>query len=123
MALPIRSRPSQRTAPSLPRTSPRPSISPWESTTWKPSTGKADHSIYFPKGDPFMTCFSGGFLPILHRGPRLGTLTRRDFLQAAATTLFAAGATGHAAEEKTMPIIDPHVHVWKNDPKYPWPNE
>jgi predicted TIM-barrel fold metal-dependent hydrolase len=22
-----------------------------------------------------------------------------------------------------MRIIDPHVHVWKNDPKYPWPKE
>jgi predicted TIM-barrel fold metal-dependent hydrolase len=51
-------------------------------------------------------------------------LSRRDFLQASATTLFAAGATGHAvAEEKTMRIIDPHVHVWKNDTKYPWPKE
>jgi L-fuconolactonase len=51
-------------------------------------------------------------------------LSRRDFLQASATTLFAASVTGHAvAEEKTMRIIDPHVHVWKNDPKYPWPKE
>ncbi len=22
-----------------------------------------------------------------------------------------------------FPIIDPHVHVWKNDPKYPWAKE
>ena len=22
-----------------------------------------------------------------------------------------------------MPIIDPHVHVWKNDPAFPWPAE
>jgi len=51
-------------------------------------------------------------------------LSRRAFLQASAATLVAAGATGHtAAEEKTMRIIDPHVHVWKNDPKYPWPKE
>jgi predicted TIM-barrel fold metal-dependent hydrolase len=27
------------------------------------------------------------------------------------------------AEEKTMRIIDPHVHVWKNDSEYPWPKE
>jgi predicted TIM-barrel fold metal-dependent hydrolase len=51
-------------------------------------------------------------------------LSRRDFLQASAATLLAAGATGSAAaEDKTMRIIDPHVHVWKNDPKYPWPKE
>jgi predicted TIM-barrel fold metal-dependent hydrolase len=51
-------------------------------------------------------------------------LSRRDFFQASASTLLAAGATGHvASEEKTMRIIDPHVHVWKNDPKYPWPKE
>jgi L-fuconolactonase len=51
------------------------------------------------------------------------SLSRRDFLQASAAVLFSAGATGNAAEEKTVPIIDPHVHVWKNDPKYPWPKE
>src|SRR6266446_10910960 len=50
------------------------------------------------------------------------TLSRRGFLRASAA-LLAAGATGHAAEEKTVRIIDPHVHVWKNDPKYPWPKE
>ena len=22
-----------------------------------------------------------------------------------------------------MRIIDPHVHVWKNDPAFPWPEE
>jgi predicted TIM-barrel fold metal-dependent hydrolase len=51
-------------------------------------------------------------------------LSRRDFLQASAATLLASGATGQAAaEEKTVRIIDPHVHVWKNDSKYPWPKE
>jgi predicted TIM-barrel fold metal-dependent hydrolase len=51
-------------------------------------------------------------------------LSRRDFLQASAATLVAAAATEHyAAEEKPMRIIDPHVHVWKNDLKYPWPKE
>jgi len=50
--------------------------------------------------------------------------SRRDFLQASAATLVAAAATGHyAAEEKPMRIIDPHVHVWKNDLRYPWPKE
>src|SRR2546426_7953960 len=51
-------------------------------------------------------------------------LSRRDFLHASAATLLTAGVAGHAAaEEKTMRIIDPHVHIWKNDPKYPWPKE
>jgi predicted TIM-barrel fold metal-dependent hydrolase len=51
-------------------------------------------------------------------------LNRRRFLRASAATLLAAGATGHAAaEEQAVRIIDPHVHVWKNDPNYPWPKE
>jgi predicted TIM-barrel fold metal-dependent hydrolase len=51
-------------------------------------------------------------------------LSRRDLLQAGAAALLAAGATGRAAaEEKAAPVVDPHVHVWKNDPKYPWPRE
>ena len=28
-----------------------------------------------------------------------------------------------AANQSDMRIIDPHVHVWKNDAKYPWPAE
>ncbi len=28
-----------------------------------------------------------------------------------------------ADEPKTPRIVDPHVHVWKNDPRYPWPAE
>ena len=28
-----------------------------------------------------------------------------------------------AAESPRVRIIDPHVHLWKNDPKYPWPKE
>src|SRR5207237_5566975 len=49
-------------------------------------------------------------------------LSRRVFLRAGAATLLAAGATA-AAEDRAVRIIDPHVHVWKNDPKYPWPRE
>jgi predicted TIM-barrel fold metal-dependent hydrolase len=26
-------------------------------------------------------------------------------------------------ESKALRIVDPHVHVWKNDPRYPWPAE
>jgi predicted TIM-barrel fold metal-dependent hydrolase len=50
--------------------------------------------------------------------------SRRCFLQASAATLLAAGPIEQAAAEQTPPrIIDPHVHIWKNDPKYPWPKE
>jgi predicted TIM-barrel fold metal-dependent hydrolase len=49
--------------------------------------------------------------------------SRRDLLRAGAA-LLAAGAAGRAAAEDTAPpVVDPHVHVWKNDPKYPWPRE
>jgi len=38
--------------------------------------------------------------------------------------MLTAGSSGQAiAEDKPLRIIDPHVHVWKNDPKYPWPKE
>src|SRR5512135_3381697 len=39
-------------------------------------------------------------------------LSRRGLLCGAATAL-AAG----------YPILDPHVHVWKKDPRYPWAKE
>jgi predicted TIM-barrel fold metal-dependent hydrolase len=51
-------------------------------------------------------------------------LSRRGFLQTTAATVLAAGSTGPApAAEQPPRIIDPHVHIWKNDPKYPWPKE
>src|SRR5947209_14207515 len=50
------------------------------------------------------------------------SLSRRDFLQAGAATVLVAGARA-ATEDKPLRIIDPHVHVWKNDPRYPWPRE
>jgi predicted TIM-barrel fold metal-dependent hydrolase len=37
--------------------------------------------------------------------------------------MLAAGASGGTAAEDKLRIIDSHVHVWKNDPKYPWPKE
>jgi L-fuconolactonase len=55
--------------------------------------------------------------------------SRRDFLQAAAAagTTAALGVTPQASEANTdsdtLRIIDPHVHVWKNDSRYPWPKE
>jgi predicted TIM-barrel fold metal-dependent hydrolase len=55
--------------------------------------------------------------------------SRRDFLQAAAGAGTAAtlGVTPQSsaanADSDAMRIIDPHVHVWKNDSRYPWPKE
>ena len=50
--------------------------------------------------------------------------SRRAVLHATAATLVAACRnTSVLADEKPAPIIDPHVHVWRNDPKYPWVRE
>jgi L-fuconolactonase len=55
--------------------------------------------------------------------------SRRDFLEtvaaAGAASILGTASQGPALnEEATAPrIIDPHVHVWKNDPRYPWPKE
>ena len=32
----------------------------------------------------------------------------------------ALGATFSSAATDSAPIVDSHVHVWKNDPRYPW---
>jgi len=52
-------------------------------------------------------------------------ITRRTVLAATASgaAAWAVGSPAFAEKKPTMPIIDPHVHVWKNDPKYPWPKE
>ena len=34
-----------------------------------------------------------------------------------------AGAAAMAAPQQKLRIIDPHVHVWKKDPRYPWAKE
>ncbi len=44
-------------------------------------------------------------------------MTRRTILH------LAAGAPLAAQQRPAWPIIDPHVHVWKNDPQYPWAKE
>ncbi len=57
--------------------------------------------------------------------------TRRDLLKgiAGAGLIAQAGCGGGEPEQAAAPakpdykIIDPHVHIWKNDPKYPWPAE
>ncbi len=58
-------------------------------------------------------------------------LTRRDLVKgiAGAAAALAAGcqseapAPEEATSEPSLKIVDPHVHVWVNDPKYPWPEE
>ena len=45
-----------------------------------------------------------------------GKITRRDWIAGAASLGVATGAPSYR-------IIDPHVHVWVNDPKYPWAKE
>src|SRR5262245_15438628 len=42
-----------------------------------------------------------------------GKLTRRSFTRLAAAPLLAPAPP-------KMRIIDPHVHVWTQDPRYPW---
>ncbi|QDU93583.1 amidohydrolase family protein [Lignipirellula cremea] len=53
-------------------------------------------------------------------------LNRRTLLGGAAAGAAAWAVRPALAEppRETPPlkIIDPHVHVWKNDPKYPWPD-
>jgi L-fuconolactonase len=63
----------------------------------------------------------------------VNVLTRREYFQRLAG-LAGLGATGLSlssnstlaadlADEPTSRIIDPHVHVWKNDSNYPWAKE
>lgn len=59
-------------------------------------------------------------------------ITRRNFAKGlSATALLASAGCASEQPETEQPaasgsaqdfkIIDPHVHVWKNDPQYPWP--
>jgi predicted TIM-barrel fold metal-dependent hydrolase len=48
--------------------------------------------------------------------------SRRGFLESSAMSLLAATSDAPAKEAPPR-VIDPHVHVWKNDPRYPWPKE
>lgn len=45
-------------------------------------------------------------------------LSRREFL-----TTLAVPAAAFALPAMDYPIIDPHVHVWKADPHFPWAKE
>jgi L-fuconolactonase len=83
-------------------------------------------------------CFARGRrLYLADKRPRLehvGTameakprITRRRWLHQAGAAALAAvasrglGVTAMAANPTGLRIIDPHVHVWKNDARYPWP--
>src|SRR5260370_42340214 len=59
--------------------------------------------------------------------PSVASHSRRDFLltAAGAAAVLATASPGPAmnAEPPALRIIDPHVHVWKNDPHYPWPKD
>jgi predicted TIM-barrel fold metal-dependent hydrolase len=44
-------------------------------------------------------------------------MTRRQFTGSAAAIPLAAQSN------PSLRVIDPHVHVWKNDPRYPWAKE
>ena len=50
---------------------------------------------------------------------------RREFLQDAlvAGAMLGTASRGPAMKDDAVRIIDPHVHVWKNDSHYPWPKE
>jgi L-fuconolactonase len=60
-------------------------------------------------------------------------LTRREYLKRLARvsclgmtlSVFTRGrsATQENSRPPSMRIIDPHVHVWRNDPRYPWAKE
>jgi predicted TIM-barrel fold metal-dependent hydrolase len=51
-------------------------------------------------------------------------LSRRGFLQTAVAAAIHASARGAvAAGGKPPPVIDPHVHIWRTDPRYPWQKE
>jgi predicted TIM-barrel fold metal-dependent hydrolase len=47
------------------------------------------------------------------------TVRRRDFAAGAA----AAAMASAQSSKPPYRIIDPHVHVWKKDPRYPWAKE
>ena len=59
-------------------------------------------------------------------------MTRRDLAKGLTAAGLAAVVGCGASEDEQQAaaqapeddyrIIDPHVHVWKNDPKYPWPD-
>jgi len=58
--------------------------------------------------------------------PSVSLPSRRDFLRTApAAAVLGTASLGSAmsAEPPALRIIDPHVHVWKNDAKYPWPKD
>ncbi len=60
---------------------------------------------------------------------RIPNPSRRQVLQTAAAAGTAAMVGAPSPEQASsaaaaaLRIVDPHVHVWKNDPRYPWPRD
>jgi L-fuconolactonase len=54
-------------------------------------------------------------------------ISRRELLESAVAAgtmaLFPQQGCALSEHSPSLRIIDPHVHVWKNDPHYPWPKE
>src|SRR5580700_7088033 len=59
--------------------------------------------------------------------PSVSLLSRRDFLRTAAGSAAVLGTAPLVSAMNDEPpaprVIDPHVHVWKNDANYPWPKD
>lgn len=54
--------------------------------------------------------------------------TRREWLRlatagGAALAGISVGKPKTMADSQSLRIVDPHVHVWKTDPRYPWPKD
>lgn len=47
-------------------------------------------------------------------------MRRREFLRRATLAPLAAAAVSDTPAAPAMRIVDPHVHVWTQDPRYPW---
>ncbi len=61
--------------------------------------------------------------PLCSRRELLGATTAGAVSLLAGRGAIAQGAIAQCQEQPMPKIVDPHVHVWKNDAKYPWPDE
>ncbi len=56
--------------------------------------------------------------PAINRRRWLGRATAAAGVMAGSRIF---GNLSMAADDRKLRVIDPHVHVWKNDPQFPWP--
>jgi predicted TIM-barrel fold metal-dependent hydrolase len=82
--------------------------------------------LFRPTPAKLSATFAASFLaPEMHPMTPPILPSRRQWLQAVAVAALAGPAApplrGQAKPD--LRIIDSHVHVWKNDPRYPWPRE